>query len=52
MQLANGGSAENDETDHSEREDIAEQYVLTWPQRQRRPPPCLQLPGKPTVATG
>ena len=32
------GSAENDETEQSEGEDIAEQDVRTRPQRQRRPP--------------
>ena len=46
MQPANEGSAENNETEQSEGEDIAEQDVRTQPLRQRRPP---QLPGKLTV---
>ena len=37
MEPANQGSAENDETEQSEGEDIAEQDVPTRPQRQRRP---------------
>ena len=41
MEPANHGSAENDETEQSEGEDIAEQDVLTRPQRQRRPPQIL-----------
>ena len=38
---ANKGSATNDETEPSGKEDIAEQYVPTWPQCQRRPPQIL-----------
>ena len=41
MEPANQGSAENDETEQSEGEDIAEQDVPTRPQRQRRPPQIL-----------
>ena len=41
MQPANEGSAENDETEQSEGEDIAEQDVRTRLQRQRRPPQIL-----------
>ena len=35
---ANERGAENDETEPLGEEDIAEQDVPTWPQRQRRPP--------------
>ena len=38
---ANEGSAENDEAGLSGGECVAEQDVLTWPQRQRRPPQSL-----------
>ena len=41
VQPANAGNAENDETEQSEGEDIAEQDVRTRPQRQRRPPQIL-----------
>lgn len=41
VELANEGSADNDETEQSEGEDIAEQDVPTLPQRQRRPPQIL-----------
>ena len=41
MQPTNEGSTENDETEQSEGEDIAEQDVRTLPERQRRPPQIL-----------
>ena len=41
MEPAKLGSAENDETEQSEAEDIAEQDVPTRPQHQRRPPQIL-----------
>ena len=41
IEPANQGSAENDESEQSEREDIGEQDVPTRPQRHRRPPQIL-----------
>ena len=41
MQPANDRSAENDQTEESEGEDIAEEDVQTRPQHQRRPPQIL-----------
>ena len=41
MEPVNKGSAENDETEQSEGEDIAEQDVPTRPQRHSRPPQIL-----------
>jgi len=41
MEPANQGSAENDETEQSEGENIAEQDLPTRPQRQTRPPQIL-----------
>ena len=41
MEPANQGSAENDETEKSKGEDIAEHDVPSRPQRQRRPPQIL-----------